>query len=226
MRIEQLICLLEISQQKSLNTASERLHMTQQALRSTIKTMEKELDTRLLNRTRQGCTLTPEGERVLAYAAEIVPKYHALLRDLHGGDAAPELLGTLQIYVNSIFYISLLPGVIKRLCEKCPQIKVVILEQSPAGICARLREPQEKGVHRIGLINVPYADEDGGSLCSGFIPASGVSFHPLAKGSYHACVSRKSRSPRAGNFRSRRCCNTPSCWGPRTKGTPRPCIIC
>ena len=102
MRIEQLICLLEISQQKSLNTASERLHMTQQALSSTIKTMEKELDTRLLNRTRQGCTLTPEGERVLAYAAEIVPKYHALLRDLHGGDAAPELLGTLQIYVNSI----------------------------------------------------------------------------------------------------------------------------
>ena len=101
-------------------------------------------------------------------------------------------MGTLQIYVNSIFYISLLPGVIKRLCEKCPQIKVVILEQSPTGICARLREPQEKGVHRIGLINVPYADEDGGSLCPGFIPASGVSFHPLAEGSYHACVSRKS----------------------------------
>ena len=43
MRIEQLICLLEISQQKSLNTASEHLHMTQQALSSTIKTMEKEL---------------------------------------------------------------------------------------------------------------------------------------------------------------------------------------
>lgn len=192
MRIEQLICLLEISQQKSLNTASEHLHMTQQALSSTIKTMEKELDTRLLNRTRQGCTLTPDGERVLAYAAEIVPKYHTLLRDLRGGDTAPELLGTLQIYVNSIFYISLLPGVIKRLCEKCPQIKVVILEQSPTGICTRLKEPQEAGVHRIGLINVPYADEDGGSLCSGFIPASGVSFHPLAKGSYHACVSRKS----------------------------------
>ena len=115
-----------------------------------------------------------------------------MLRDLRGGDTAPELLGTLQIYVNSIFYISLLPGVIKRLCEKCPQIKVVILEQSPTGICARLKEPQEAGVHRIGLINVPYADEDGGSLCSGFIPASGVSFHPLAKGSYHACVSRKS----------------------------------
>ena len=192
MRIEQLICLLEISQQKSLNTASERLHMTQQALSSTIKTMEKELDTRLLNRTRQGCTLTPDGERVLAYAAEIVPKYHTLLRDLRGGDTAPELLGTLQSYVNSIVYISLLPGVIKRLCAKCPQIKVVILEQSPTGICARLKEPQEAGVHRIGLINVPYADEDGGSLCSGFIPASGVSFHPLAKGSYHACVSRKS----------------------------------
>ena len=39
---------------------------------------------------------------------------------------------------------------------------------------------------------MPYADEDGGSLCPGFIPASGVSFHPLAEGSYHACVSRKS----------------------------------
>ena len=129
MRIEQLICLLEISQQKSLNTASKRLHMTQQALSSTIKTMEKELDTRLLNRTRQGCTLTPDGERVLAYAAEIVPKYHALLRDLRGGGTAPELMGTLQIYVNSIFYISLLPGVIKRLCEKCPQSKSAVLSR-------------------------------------------------------------------------------------------------
>ena len=68
----------------------------------------------------------------MAYAAESSPEIPSLLpRFAVGGGTAPELMGTLQIYVNSIFYISLLPGVIKRLCEKCPQIKVVILEQSP-----------------------------------------------------------------------------------------------
>ena len=61
MRLEQLLYLIEISRQSSLNTASERLHLTQQALSLSIKNLENEMGVPLLKRTHQGICLPQAG---------------------------------------------------------------------------------------------------------------------------------------------------------------------
>lgn len=61
MRLEQLYYLIEVSNCRSLSEASERLHISQQALNVNIKTLEKELGLVLLNRTNRGITLTKAG---------------------------------------------------------------------------------------------------------------------------------------------------------------------
>ena len=193
MRLEQLICLVEISRHKSLNMASEKLHMTQQALSSSMKTLENELGVQILHRSRKGCTLTREGEKLLAFSGEILPRYQQLLDEFRNNGQSPdhgELKGTLNIYVNSVFYLSLLADAIKRFCEGNPQLKVVILEHSPATICAKLVEPAAEGVHRIGFINAPCREN--GNPSADFLPSPEVTFHPLARGSYHACVGKNS----------------------------------
>ncbi len=193
MRMEQLICLVEIFQQKSINIASESLHMTQQALSSSMKTLENELGVQLLHRTRKGCSLTHEGEKLLDFARDILPRYQSLCDEFRRQNQASEsekLEGRLHIYVNSVFYLSLLSDTIKIFCEKHPQLKVVVLAHSPAHICEQLQERPRDGVHRIGFVNVPCAED--GLPHQDFLPARGLRFHPLARGSYVACVGKNS----------------------------------
>lgn len=61
MRIEQMRQLVEIAKYKSLNTASQNMHITQQALSVSVKKMEEELDCKLLSRTTHGVSLTEQG---------------------------------------------------------------------------------------------------------------------------------------------------------------------
>ena len=51
MRIEQLEYLCEVAKRRSMNLAADKLHIAQQTLSTSIKTLEKELDVKLLDRT-------------------------------------------------------------------------------------------------------------------------------------------------------------------------------
>ncbi len=50
MRTEQLLYFIETAKWRSMNLASEKLHITQQTLSVAIRTLEKELDVQLLER--------------------------------------------------------------------------------------------------------------------------------------------------------------------------------
>ncbi len=62
MRSEQLEYLIEISKNKSMNATSQKLHISPQALSIAMKTLEKELNMLLLDRTKQGVELTENGK--------------------------------------------------------------------------------------------------------------------------------------------------------------------
>ena len=61
MRMEQMLYLLVISQSPSMSAASQKLHLTPQALSISIKHLEEELGIELLKRTNRGTTLTEKG---------------------------------------------------------------------------------------------------------------------------------------------------------------------
>ena len=158
MRLEQLAVLIEVAKYKSLNLACASLHMTQQTLSACIKNMERELNVILLKRTSKGVSLTAEGKKVFAYAVKIIPEYEELLESIAAKDNnGRSFYGELRIYVNSLFYLATLTEIIKNFCYRYPEIKVVTLGASPAVIRERLLEPEEEGVYRVGLVNVPYA---------------------------------------------------------------------
>lgn len=72
MRMEQLKCLVDVAQTKSMSKTAERLFISPQAVSQSIKQLEKELDTELLVRTSMGVTLTKVGESIVAHAQNML----------------------------------------------------------------------------------------------------------------------------------------------------------
>lgn len=63
---------LDIVRSGSLIATAERLHLTQTAVTARVKSLESQLGCQLLTRNRAGASLTPEGERFVSYATQIV----------------------------------------------------------------------------------------------------------------------------------------------------------
>ena len=56
----------------SFHSAAEALITTQPNVSKIVKSLEEELNMTLLNRTRSGVTITPQGESVYMYAIEVL----------------------------------------------------------------------------------------------------------------------------------------------------------
>lgn len=63
---------LDIVRSGSLIATAERLHLTQTAVTARVKSLESQLECQLFIRNRAGASLTPEGERFVSYATQIV----------------------------------------------------------------------------------------------------------------------------------------------------------
>ena len=74
MRLEQLEYFVETAKWHTMSGAAQALHISPQNISKAISQLEQELGAALLNRSKQGVTLTPIGERVFAAAAEILDK--------------------------------------------------------------------------------------------------------------------------------------------------------
>ncbi len=96
MRIEQLYYFLTVAQSRSINQASEKLHLSQQALSGAIKSLEEELATTLLQRQYAGVVLTERGQAFVQVAKQMVQ----LLEDFKTGNASKQndLAGHVVIY--------------------------------------------------------------------------------------------------------------------------------
>ncbi len=135
MRIEQLDYLIAISQHHSLNLAAEALHISTQALSSSIKNLESELDVVLLDRTNRGVSFTEKGQKVLQYAQITMKGFQDLQRELQETNTAPvpkqsSLSGTLYIHTIPVFLESIMPSQIKAFQQIYPNISVQIVQNS------------------------------------------------------------------------------------------------
>ncbi|MFV0441419.1 MAG: LysR family transcriptional regulator [Lachnospirales bacterium] len=72
MEIRQLEYFVTSVEEKSFYKASKKLYTSQPAISKSMATLEKELGTRLLNRTNRGLTLTNHGEKMYYYAKNVL----------------------------------------------------------------------------------------------------------------------------------------------------------
>jgi DNA-binding transcriptional LysR family regulator len=97
MFIRQMSYLVAVAREKHFGRAAEKCCVTQPTLSAGIKALERELDMRLIIREPRFTGLTPEGERVVEWAGQIIADYDSLKQDLDGLRAG--LKGTLRLGV-------------------------------------------------------------------------------------------------------------------------------
>jgi len=97
MFIRQMTYLVALGREKHFGRAAEVCNVTQSTLSAGIKALERELDMRLVIRDPRFSGFTPEGDRVVDWAAQIIADYESLRQDVEVFRSG--LKGTLRLGV-------------------------------------------------------------------------------------------------------------------------------
>ncbi len=151
MRIEQLEYILEISNSKSLNSACAKLHISVQALSYSIKCLETELGVRLLNRSKQGVSLTEAGKKTADIAETIVGEWKGLMKNFEETGESDAVQGELPVLATAEIGVSALPEIISRLYHSAPRLKLAVEYDNTENVLTRI-ENESKDENRIGLV--------------------------------------------------------------------------
>ena len=85
MTLQQVLYALTIEEFGSMNKASEKLHIVQPTLTSSIRELESEIGITIFVRTNKGVTPTPEGSEFLSDISNFY-RHYSLLMQKYGGD--------------------------------------------------------------------------------------------------------------------------------------------
>ncbi|NLI11118.1 LysR family transcriptional regulator [Pelotomaculum propionicicum] len=143
MRTQQLLYLLEISKTRSINKASENLNISHQALNVSIKNLEDELNTCLLNRSAQGVSLTETGQLTANFATACLNKLAELqeaIAKIEEGRNVATPKGHLNLSTMAIPNYSLVQPTIKQFLLKYPQITIDVTRTTMAEILNNIRQ--------------------------------------------------------------------------------------
>ena len=147
MRIDQLAALVEVAKSGSINSASKKLHVTQQSLNKSLKSLENEMNCHLLDRTKKGIRLTADGEKVLSAAQDIISRLAKLERELNTKQNADTTLhGNLNVNLSPMLNISVLPVAFKDFISHYPEVNLFTAERYRDYIIERCVEKQELGL--------------------------------------------------------------------------------
>ncbi|MFC0139153.1 LysR family transcriptional regulator [Erwinia mallotivora] len=119
MDIKQLIYLCNLEKERHFGRAAEASFVSQPTLSLRLKNLERELGLPLIHRSNNFDGFTPEGERVLSWAREIVSVYQGLKLEVES--LKDGVAGTLRIGVVPQCSISL-PVLLKGVSDRYPQL--------------------------------------------------------------------------------------------------------
>lgn len=118
----------------SFTAAAAELHLAQSTVTVHIRSLERELDTRLFDRLPTGALLTESGRRLLERAEDVLD---AVARLKAGGDGAPG--GRVVVGAPESLCSSLLPAVIAALRTSHPEVDIGLYAAGTAGCVEGLR---------------------------------------------------------------------------------------
>lgn len=123
MRTDQLECLIEIGKTNSIHAASEKLHLTPQAVSASVKNLEKELGLPLLIKTTKHTILTDTGKELVIAANDF---FKQIMRLQTMALPEPQLSGTVNILTTPGITESLFPHVVCDFMQSTPELKINI----------------------------------------------------------------------------------------------------
>ena len=129
MHIDQLTYFVHVVETGSINATAQKYFMTQQAINASLKKLESEVGSPLLDRNYKGVKLTPQGHIFLHYAQNILEMHNEALQQLEQYNAEEaNLVGALSIFTCSIFTELLLPSVNSKFMRIHPKTNLKVLD--------------------------------------------------------------------------------------------------
>ncbi|CAB3936853.1 LysR substrate-binding domain-containing protein [Achromobacter insolitus] len=140
MKPNQLHAFVAVATQRSIRAAARSLGVSAPAVTKIVRELERELDAPLVERSVKGIQLTDCG-------AALLPRARLLLDDLRRAREEVAQLrdgnaGQVRMAVSAAFAQTLFVPAFQRLRERRPGVSLHVSEAGPAGMLARLREPQ------------------------------------------------------------------------------------
>ncbi len=125
-----------IARAASFKLAADQMHLTQPAISKTLKELEDILGTTLLERSRAGVTLTPEGEVFLGFAEQSTAALQHGLRSIRARDAAA---GRLRVGALPSVASDLMPRAALIFADRHPDTLLEVHEGPHHDLTNRLR---------------------------------------------------------------------------------------
>ena len=143
---------LQVGKRKSFSKAAKELYMTQPAVSQAIMQLERELDTRLFNRTPKGVSLTNEGSFLFEYINSAINLINTgEEKILEFKDLA---VGELKIGVGDTISKYFLLPYLEEFHNKYPNLKFKIINGTTLELCALIKS----GEIDIAICNLPVND--------------------------------------------------------------------
>jgi len=143
MKFEQMEYIVKVANEKSMNKAAEKLHITSSGISQSISHLEKELGITIFNRSKKGTIPTEEGKIVIKRAREvlqIISKLNEELFDYQNSKnvhlkvvAAPTFSSVLHQALNKIHVEH--PNVTIEIEEKDPPLIMETIRHSEYDFC-------------------------------------------------------------------------------------------
>lgn len=125
MDLELLKKFYYVAEEGSVTRAAKRIYLTQSALSKAISYFEYRLKTDLFVRTRRGMELTPQGERLYAFAKKLVHEADSFEKAFHEKD--DEIEGDLRIVTTPYLGTEWLMFKIKNFLTDYPKLKIKLI---------------------------------------------------------------------------------------------------
>ncbi|WP_315081352.1 LysR family transcriptional regulator [uncultured Clostridium sp.] len=142
----------QVGKSKSFSKAAEELYMTQPAISQSIMQLERELDTRLFNRTPKGVSLTNEGKHLFEYvdsAIGLIEAGEEKILEFHNLS-----VGELKIGVCDTISKYYLMPYLEKFHNMYPNIKFKIINSTTLELCTLIK----CGEIDIAICNFPIDD--------------------------------------------------------------------
>lgn len=186
MTLQQLSYIVEISKTKSMNKAAQNLFLSQTALSSAVKSVERELGRELLVRSNRGIDFTPAGKEFVNYAASLLEQHDAMIERFTVSDDKP---APIRLSVSSQRFLFLQDALIEYTeSHKDSNFSITYKEDNMGRIIDAVREYRAD----IGLIAVY---EENSRLVNKILDAKELEFQDLI--SAQPCVFMSRDNPLA-----------------------------
>ena len=154
LKISQIRALVAVADHHNFSEAALHLGISQSAVSHAIATLEDELGVLLLNRGRNGASLTPVGERLIVQARQVLALLIEIVQEANREKGLQG--GQVRIAAFRSMASRLLPMVISRFRDRFPSITVTVTEFDEH---FELEQTLRFGHADIGFASLPYSEE-------------------------------------------------------------------